>query len=50
MASTGPTEDIGMDERHATETVGAGWLISPIKNPPSGMVTTNSHSCRRYRP
>ncbi|PSP95296.1 uracil-DNA glycosylase [Halobacteriales archaeon QS_4_62_28] len=33
IASAEPTEDIDMDERHATEIVGAGWLIYPIKEP-----------------
>jgi uracil-DNA glycosylase len=28
-----PTESIDMDARHATEVVGSGWLVYPIKEP-----------------
>jgi uracil-DNA glycosylase len=31
--STQSPEDIDMDERHATEIRGSGWLIVPIKDP-----------------
>jgi uracil-DNA glycosylase len=27
------TEDVDMDERHATEIVGSGWLVYPVKDP-----------------
>jgi len=33
IATPEPTDDIDMDERHATEVLGSGWLVYPIKEP-----------------
>jgi len=33
IATAKSTDDIDMDELHATEVVGAGWLVYPIKEP-----------------
>ena len=33
IATAEPTDDIDMDELHATEVVGSGWLVYPIKEP-----------------
>jgi len=33
IATSEPTDEIDMDERHATEIAGSGWLVYPIKEP-----------------
>ncbi|WP_372480755.1 uracil-DNA glycosylase family protein [Halomicrobium sp. HM KBTZ05] len=33
IATSEATDDIDMNERHATEVAGAGWLVYPIKEP-----------------
>ena len=33
VATSEPTDDVDMDELHATEISGSGWLVLPVKDP-----------------
>jgi len=33
VATSEPTDDVDMDELHATEISGSGWLVFPVKDP-----------------
>jgi uracil-DNA glycosylase len=33
VATAEPTDDVDMERRHATEVMGSGWLVYPIKEP-----------------